>query len=82
MSRRFSIVYFLGLLVFSFIENSFLTIMYIFSSFAPNLVSWVLRKVISLEMVKNDIRVGGARKQMLFFSENVSQKNGPMAAMP
>ena len=33
-------------------------------------------------MVKNDICVGGARKQMLFFSENVSQKNGPMAAMP
>ena len=44
------------------------------ATIAPNLVSWVLRKIFSLEMVKNDICLGGASKQNVLFSENMSQK--------
>ena len=37
----------------------------------PNLVPWVLKKIFSVEMVKNDIRLGGASKQNALFSENM-----------
>ena len=40
------------------------------ATIACNLVAWVLKKI-SLEMVKNDISLGGASKQNALFSENV-----------
>ena len=33
------------------------------ATIAPNLVPWVLKKILSLEMGKNDIYLGGASKQ-------------------
>ena len=49
----------------------------------PNLVHWVLRKIFSLEMVKNDSCLGDAskNKKKAFFSENVPPKNAPMPPM-
>ena len=41
------------------------------ATIAPNLVSWVLKKIFSLDMVKNDICLGGASKQNAYFPENV-----------
>ena len=38
---------------------------------APNLVLWILEKMFSLETIKNDICLGGARKQYVFFPEHV-----------
>ena len=37
---------------------------------APSLVPCVLRKIFSLEMVKNDTCLGGTSKQNALFSEN------------
>ena len=51
------------------------------ATIATNLVLWVLRKIFSLEMVKNDICLGGASKQNAFFSKNVPQKIAPMPLM-
>ena len=47
------------------------------ATIAPNLVPWVLNKIFPLEMVKNDICLGGVRKQNAFFSKNVPQKTYP-----
>ena len=47
------------------------------ANIAPNLVSWVLRENFSLEMVKNDMFLGGASKQNALFSENMPPKNIP-----
>ena len=41
------------------------------ATIAPNLVPWVLRKIFSLEMGKNDIYLGGASKQNTLSSENL-----------
>ena len=41
------------------------------ATIAPNLVPWVLEKIFSLEMVKNDICLGDESKQNTLFSENV-----------
>ena len=41
------------------------------ATIAPNLVPWVLEKIFSFEMVKNDICLGGASKPNALFSENV-----------
>ena len=43
----------------------------------PNLVSWFLKKIFSLEMVKNDIFLGSASNQNALFSENVPKKTHP-----
>ena len=47
----------------------------------PNLVPWVLRKIFSLEMVKNYICLRRASKQNAPFSEYFPQKNAPMLLM-
>ena len=36
----------------------------------PNLVPWVLKKIFSLEMCRNDIYLWGGRKQNALFLEN------------
>ena len=41
------------------------------ATLAPNLAPWVLKKIFSLEIVKNDFYLGGASKQNAFFSKNV-----------
>ena len=43
----------------------------------PNLVSWFLKKIFSLEMVKNDIFLGSTSNQNALFSENVPKKTHP-----
>ena len=48
------------------------------ATFTPNLAPWVLKKIFSLEMVKNNFCLGGASKQNVF-SENVPWK---IAAIP
>ena len=46
------------------------------ATIAPNLVSWVLRKIFSLEMVKNNMCFGGASKQnALFFWKYAPKKH-------
>ena len=51
------------------------------ATIAPNLVLWVLRKIFSLEMVKNDTCLGGASKKNVLFSENVPPKIAPIPLM-
>ena len=60
------------LCLFSFITdiNGYFDIQTI-ATIAPNLVPYVLKKVFSLEMVKNDIYLGGASKQNVLFSESL-----------
>ena len=41
------------------------------ATITPNLVPWVLKKIFPLEMVKNDICLGGAGKQNGLFSESM-----------
>ena len=41
------------------------------TTIAPNLVPWVLKKIFSLEMVKNDICLEAANKQNALFSESM-----------
>ena len=41
------------------------------ATLAPSLPPWVLEKIFSLEMVKNDLCLGGARKENRLFWENV-----------
>ena len=43
------------------------------ATLAPNLVIWVLKKLFSLVIVKNNICLGGTSKQNAFF-ENVRPK--------
>ena len=43
----------------------------------PNLVPWVLKKIFSLEMVKNGICLGGASKQNALFSEKLASETYP-----
>ena len=38
---------------------------------APNLVTWVLKKIFSLEMCRNDIYLWGGSKQNALFLENL-----------
>ena len=46
-------------------------------TFAPNQVPTVLKKRFSLEMIKNDICLGGKSKQNASFSGDVPQKTHP-----
>ena len=41
------------------------------ATIAPNLVPWVLKKIFSFEMVKNDIHLDGASKQNALISKNM-----------
>ena len=41
------------------------------SIIAPNLVSWVLKRIFSVKIVENDICLGGVSKQMPFFQKIV-----------
>ena len=41
---------------------------------APNLVSWVLKKIFSLEMGKNDIYLGVQANKMSFFQKICCKK--------
>ena len=51
------------------------------ATIAPNLVPWLLGKIFLLEMVKNDICLGGESKQNALFSENMLQKNALIPPM-
>ena len=51
------------------------------ATIAPNLMPWVLRKIFSLEMVKNGNCLESRSKQNALFSENVPLKNAPMPPM-
>ena len=44
------------------------------ATIAPNLVPWVLKKIFSLEMGKNNIYLGGAREQNAFFQKFCPKK--------
>ena len=48
---------------------------------APNLVPCVFEKMFLLEIVENNISLGGAINQMPFFQVNVPQKSAPMPLM-
>ena len=48
------------------------------ATIALNLVHWVSEKIVSLEMVKNDMSLGDASKQNSLFSENVPLKKALM----
>ena len=52
-------------------------------SIASSLVPSVFEKIFSLEIVENDICLGGTSKQMPFFprKKNVPPKNAPMPPM-
>ena len=47
------------------------------ATIAPNLKPWVLKKIFSLEMIKNDICLGGASKQNAFFHKMCPKKMHP-----
>ena len=47
------------------------------ATITPNPVPCVLKKIFSLEKVKNYISLGGASKQNALFSKNVPQKMHP-----
>ena len=47
------------------------------ATIAPNLVPLVLRKIFLLEIVKNDICLGGTSEQNAFFSEKCTLKTHP-----
>ena len=47
----------------------------------PNLVPCFLKKIFSLEMVKNDICLGGSSKQNAPFLKKITPKNAPMPLM-
>ena len=48
---------------------------------ALSIVAWVLRKIFSLKMVKNDICLVDSSKQNTLFAENVPQKTHPYPPM-
>ena len=48
---------------------------------APNLVPWVLKKIFSLEMGKNDIYLWGCKQTKGSFFRKFALKNAPMPLM-
>ena len=52
------------------------------ATIASSLVPWVLEKMSSLEFVENEICLGGASKQMLFFQKNTRSKTHPCPQCP
>ena len=51
------------------------------ATIAPNLEPCVLKKILSLEMVKNDVCKGVQAKKMLVFQRNVPLKTTPVLSM-
>ena len=49
---------------------------------AHNVVPCFLKRIFSLEMVKNDICLGGSSKQNATFLKKIAAKNAPMPLMP
>ena len=63
-----------------YIRTHFITLLGV--SIASSLVPSVFEKIISLEIVENDICLGGTSKQMPFFQQQQQQKMCPQKMHP